>query len=72
MTSKTVGEELGPDALKDLFNASTKKDKTKLDLSPDESDKFSKAFDDPTFRKMFSEYMDEMNDPANRKENEVK
>ena len=30
-----------------------------------------KAFEDPEFRKLFSEYVDEMQDPANRQETEV-
>ena len=32
---------------------------------------FRKAFDDPEFRKLFTEYLDEMQDPANRAENEA-
>jgi len=36
----------------------------------EESEKFKKAFDDPEFRKLFADYLDEMQDPKNREENE--
>ena len=45
--------------------------KTKISFSEDETNKFKKAFSDPEFRKMFSEYMDELQDPANRDETEA-
>ena len=43
MTSKEGGTELGADTLKELFAASSAKDKSKLDLSKEETDKFSKV-----------------------------
>ena len=38
----------------------------KLEFTNAETENFKKAFDDPEFRKMFTEYMDEMQDPKNR------
>lgn len=37
----------------------------------DETEKFKKAFKDPEFRKLFEEYLDEMQNPANRLETEA-
>ena len=53
------------------FEQSRKKDETKLQLTQEETDKFKKAFDDPEFKKLFAEYMDEMQDPKNRDETEL-
>lgn len=36
----------------------------------DEANKFKKAFEDPEFRKLFADYMDEMQDPKHRQETE--
>lgn len=41
----------------------------KMEFTEGETANFKKAFDDPEFRKMFTEYMDEMQDPANRQVN---
>jgi hypothetical protein len=41
-----------------------------MQFSSEESEKFKKAFDDPEFRKLFADYLDEMQDPKNREENE--
>ena len=48
--------------LKKMFEESNRrsvesKGPGKVDFSPEEADKFKKAFDDAEFRKMFSEYM---------------
>ena len=40
-------------------------------LSAAESDRFKKAFEDPEFRTLFSEYMDEIQNPAYREETEM-
>jgi hypothetical protein len=40
-------------------------------FSSDETKKFKTAFEDPEFRRMFTEYIDEMQDPKNREENEA-
>lgn len=40
-------------------------------LSSDEASRFKKAFADPEFRKLFSEYADELADPKNREETEA-
>ena len=39
-----------------------------LQMTPEETEKFSKAFQDPEFRKMMAEYVDEISDPKNRQE----
>jgi hypothetical protein len=38
----------------------------KMEFTEGETANFKKAFDDPEFRRMFTEYMDEMQDPNNR------
>ena len=40
---------------------------SKMEFTSGETANFKKAFDDPEFRKMFTEYMDEMQDPNNKK-----
>lgn len=40
-------------------------------MTDDEAVKFKRAFDDPEFRKMFAEYVDEMSDPKHRAETEL-
>ena len=47
------------ETLKKMFDESHKKAEGhgKIDFSREEEEKFKKAFDDPEFRKMFSEYM---------------
>ena len=35
-------------------------------FTPEETKRFSTAFEDPEFRKLFTSYMDELQDPANR------
>lgn len=57
--------------LKDLFEKSQSANSDKLQFSEDESTKFQKAFEDPEFRKLFSNYIDELQDPKNREENEA-
>ena len=47
------------------------RDTKETQFTPDEAEKFKKAFDDPEFRRMFSEYVDEMSDPKNREETEM-
>ena len=50
------------DTLKNMFEESNRRSSEskgpgKTDFSPEEAEKFKKAFDDAEFRKMFSEYM---------------
>lgn len=40
-------------------------------LTSDEASRFKTAFADPEFRKLFSEYADELADPKNREETEA-
>lgn len=58
------------DLLKGMFEESLERNPDKLGFSKDEAAKFGKAFEDPEFRKMFGDYMDELQDPANRQETE--
>jgi hypothetical protein len=44
--------------------------KEPLKLTPKETENIKNAFDDPEFRKLFASYVDEMQNPANREENE--
>ena len=57
--------------LKELYERSQTANPDKLQFSREESTKFQKAFEDPEFRKLFSEYVDELQDPRNREENEA-
>lgn len=43
----------------------------KMKFTEEESNRFKKAFADPEFRKMFAQYMDELQDPAHREETEA-
>ena len=53
--------------LKEMFERSqTAQQAEKMEFSEGETANFKKAFDDPEFRKMFTEYMDELQDPNNR------
>ena len=53
-----------------LFDHTQKVKGDKLNFTEEESSRFKKAFSDPEFRKMFSEYMDEIQDPKHREETE--
>ena len=64
-------EDPGAEAFKKMLDEAQNKHAEKLAFSPTESENFKKAFDDPEFRKMFSEYVDELQNPANRAENEA-
>lgn len=45
----------------------TQKTLEDLNLTKDELDRFSKAFKEEEFRKLFREYAEEINDPENRR-----
>lgn len=57
--------------LKQLFEQSQAANPEKIQFTGEESTKFQKAFEDPEFRRLFSEYVDELQDPKNREENEA-
>lgn len=57
--------------LQAMFDSSQKGGNEKMKFSPEEASRFRKAFADPEFRKMFAEYMDELQDPKNREETEA-
>jgi dynein assembly factor 2 len=40
-------------------------------IETEESERFKKAFEDPQFRTLFSEYMDELQNPDHRQETEA-
>lgn len=56
--------------LGDMFERAQAKRSDDMKFTPEESDRFKKAFEDPEFRKMFAEYMDEIQDPNHREETE--
>ena len=59
-----------PELLKAAFEKANAEGGDKMDFTEDEKTKFQKAFDDPEFRKMFAEYMDDMQNPEYREETE--
>lgn len=63
-------KSLDASTLKSLFAQSSlgKDDSKDMKLTDKEKEGFTKAFEDPEFRKMFAEYMDEMQDPKYRAE----
>ncbi len=63
--------ELNADTLKQMFEKSQSTNPEKIQFSNEESTKFQKAFEDPEFRKLFADYIDELQDPKNREENEA-
>lgn len=62
---------LDENLLKAMFDRSQQQSGEKLQFTSDEAAKFRKSFEDPEFRKLFSEYMDELQDPKNREETEM-
>lgn len=60
-----------PDALKQMFDMSQQQSGDNANgpnFSKEEADRFRNAFDDPEFRKMFSDYVDEIQNPEHRAE----
>ena len=55
----------------EAFERSQKEHPDKLGFTNEETLKFKKAFEDPEFRNLFAEYMDELQDPAHRDETEA-
>ena len=55
----------------EAFERSQKEHPDKMSFTADETQKFKKAFEDPEFRNLFAEYMDELQDPAHRDETEA-
>ena len=64
-------EDIPPEALKAAFTKATSDANSKVEFTEEEGDKFKKAFDDPEFRKMFAEYMEDLQDPKHRAETEA-
>lgn len=59
------------DPFKSLFDQARNEHPDRMQYTEEEAQKFKNAFDDPEFRKMFAEYMDELQDPKNRAETEA-
>jgi butyrate kinase len=62
---------LDEETLRSLFERSQQANPEKMRFSPAETDRFKKSFEDPEFRKLFADYMDELQDPKNREETEA-
>ena len=58
-------------AMLEAAQAKAEGETEKTQFTAEEAEKFKKAFDDPEFRRMFSEYVEEMSDPKNREETEM-
>lgn len=61
MDAKVMGE---------MFERAQERRGEDMKFSTEEADRFKKAFEDPEFRKMFADYMDEIQDPSYREETE--
>ena len=57
-------------ALGEMFERAQERRGEDMKFSTEEADRFKKAFEDPEFRKMFADYMDEIQDPSYREETE--
>lgn len=62
---------LDEQTLRALFEKSQQSNPDKMQFTPEESSRFQKSFEDPEFRKLFADYMDELSDPKNREETEA-
>lgn len=71
--SSTVPMPTNPDDMEAMFLEAQKRngDAKDLNMTEDETKKFTKAFGDPEFRKMMAEYVDEISDPKHREEQEA-
>ena len=63
--------DLDEQTLRALFDRSQKANPDKMHFTEEESNRFQKSFEDPEFRKLFADYMDELSDPKNREETEA-
>ncbi|RYY70513.1 hypothetical protein EON63_22510 [archaeon] len=54
-----------------LEQSQQRNEQGEMKFTEDEANRFKKAFADLEFRKMFSEYMDELQDPKHREETEA-
>ena len=63
----TTESNLSAEQFKQMLSQSqqTKGSET-ANFTPEETKRFATAFDDPEFRKLFTSYMDELQDPSNR------
>ena len=73
MSKTGASNEMDANQLKSLFAQSklNSGDDKDMKLTDKEKAGFTKAFEDPEFRKMFAEYMDEMQDPKYREETDA-
>jgi hypothetical protein len=54
-----------------MFETVSGNNADKAKFTDEEASRFKKAFADPEFRKMFADYMDELQDPKHREETEA-
>jgi hypothetical protein len=66
-----INLEMDADALKSMFDLSQGQKEDTAKFTDAEAGRFKQAFEDPEFRRMFSEYMDELQDPKHREETEA-
>ena len=69
--SKSGLENVPPDQLERAMKAAMARSDGDLDLTEEEQNKFTKAFQDKEFRKMMAEYVDEISDPKHRAEQDA-
>ncbi len=62
---------MNEEILQAMFDASQGQKQDSSKFTVEEASRFKKAFADPEFRRMFSEYMDELQDPKHREETEA-
>ena len=68
---KADSENVPPDQFERAMKAAMARNDTDLDLTEEEQNKFTKAFQDKEFRKMMAEYVDEISDPKHRAEQDA-
>ncbi|GMH98290.1 hypothetical protein TrVE_jg6141 [Triparma verrucosa] len=70
-TKKFDMPEMTEQNLKAALDAQMNKKDDDLKLTKEEADKFKEAFEKPEFRKLMSEYVEEISDPKNRAETDA-
>ena len=68
---RAAGAAGKPKDLGEAYERAFHEKKGEMKLTGEEVEKFSKAFKDPKFKEMMTEYMDEISDPQYREEQEA-
>jgi len=71
MASTVKPSEMPDDEFNQCLQAAMEAGETKLNLTKEEQDNFTKAMKKPEFTKLLKEYMDEISDPKHREEQEA-